>query len=148
MTIEDLRVQMGSCFTCGVSWTDDHVSLDCSECGGYSLERPCPLCEGSCGTTWKRDFTMVRSAIERSSSLYLRLTVSHCDFVLLSSLPLWCLLTVSRVWKCALDGMLPANERELDRGLVDAEQQLQPPRDAGECRCGGPDLRRGWPIGP
>lgn len=57
LTIEDLRAQMGSCFTCGVSWSDDHVSLDCSECGGYSLSRPCPLCEGACGQQWKRDFT-------------------------------------------------------------------------------------------
>lgn len=59
ITIEDLRAQMGSCFTCGVSWTDDHVSLDCSECGGYSSERPCPLCDGNCGMIWKRDFNMV-----------------------------------------------------------------------------------------
>ncbi|XP_053960294.1 protein pinocchio isoform X1 [Anastrepha ludens] len=58
LTIEELRQQMGSCFTCGVSWTDDHVSLDCSECGGYSLERPCPLCDGQCDVQWKRDFTM------------------------------------------------------------------------------------------
>ncbi|XP_017061068.1 protein pinocchio isoform X2 [Drosophila ficusphila] len=58
LTIEELRQQMGSCFTCGVSWTDDHVSLDCSECGGYSLERPCPLCDGQCGVQWKRDFAM------------------------------------------------------------------------------------------
>ncbi|XP_004526606.1 protein pinocchio isoform X1 [Ceratitis capitata] len=58
LTIEELRQHMGSCFTCGVSWTDDHVSLDCSECGGYSLERPCPLCDGQCGVQWKRDFTM------------------------------------------------------------------------------------------
>lgn len=61
ITIEDLRAQMGSCFTCGVSWTDDHVSLDCSECGGYSCERPCPLCDGNCGMIWKRDFSMVSS---------------------------------------------------------------------------------------
>lgn len=59
LTIEELRQHMGSCFTCGVSWTDDHVSLDCSECGGYSVERPCPLCDGQCGVQWKRDFTMV-----------------------------------------------------------------------------------------
>lgn len=59
LTIEDLRAQMGSCFSCGVSWTDEHVSLDCSECGGYSLERPCLLCDGICGSQWKRDFTMV-----------------------------------------------------------------------------------------
>uniref|UniRef100_T1GVL4 Protein pinocchio n=1 Tax=Megaselia scalaris TaxID=36166 RepID=T1GVL4_MEGSC len=58
VSIEELRAQMVSCFTCGVTWTDDHVSLDCAECGGYSLERPCPLCDGKCGVLWKRDFTM------------------------------------------------------------------------------------------
>lgn len=59
ISIEELRAQMVSCFSCGVTWTDDHVSLDCKECGGYSLERPCPLCDGKCGVIWKRDFTMV-----------------------------------------------------------------------------------------
>uniref|UniRef100_A0A182NTG5 Protein pinocchio n=1 Tax=Anopheles dirus TaxID=7168 RepID=A0A182NTG5_9DIPT len=58
LTIEELREQLGSCYTCGVSWTEDQVSLDCSECGGYSLERPCLICEGICGQLWKRDFTM------------------------------------------------------------------------------------------
>jgi hypothetical protein len=46
---------------CGVSWHEDHVSLDCRECGGYSLERPCPLCDGRCNSVWKRDLTMVGS---------------------------------------------------------------------------------------
>lgn len=59
LTIEELRAHLGSCFTCGVSWTDEHVSLDCHECGGYSSKRPCPLCNGICGVIWKRDFTMV-----------------------------------------------------------------------------------------
>ena len=59
LTIEELRAQMGSCFTCGVTWAEDQVSLDCAECGGYSLERPCMLCDGVCGQLWKRDFTMV-----------------------------------------------------------------------------------------
>lgn len=58
LTIEELRAQLNSCFTCGVSWSEDHVSLDCSECGGYSLQRPCPLCDGRCHTVWKRDLTM------------------------------------------------------------------------------------------
>ncbi|XP_015593841.1 protein pinocchio isoform X2 [Cephus cinctus] len=58
LTIEELRAQLNSCFTCGVSWSEEHVSLDCSECGGYSLERPCPLCDGRCHTSWKRDLTM------------------------------------------------------------------------------------------
>ncbi|XP_077273935.1 protein pinocchio isoform X1 [Temnothorax americanus] len=58
LTIEELRAQLNSCFTCGVSWSEEHVSLDCSECGGYSLQRPCPLCDGRCHTAWKRDLTM------------------------------------------------------------------------------------------
>ncbi|XP_044740391.1 protein pinocchio [Chrysoperla carnea] len=57
LTIEELRLQLNSCFTCGVSWADMHVSLDCSECGGYPLERPCPLCDGACNQIWKRDLT-------------------------------------------------------------------------------------------
>ncbi|XP_031778621.1 protein pinocchio isoform X2 [Nasonia vitripennis] len=58
LTIEELRAQLNSCFTCGVSWSEEHVSLDCSECGGYSLQRPCPLCDGRCHAVWKRDLTM------------------------------------------------------------------------------------------
>ncbi|KAJ8950602.1 hypothetical protein NQ314_007828 [Rhamnusium bicolor] len=58
MTIEELRNQLNCCFTCGVSWADSHVSLDCSECGGYALERPCSACDGICGAKWKRDLSM------------------------------------------------------------------------------------------
>ncbi|KAJ8979218.1 hypothetical protein NQ317_011857 [Molorchus minor] len=58
MTIEDLRNQLNCCFSCGVSWADSHVSLDCSECGGYALGRPCPVCDGTCGALWKRDLSM------------------------------------------------------------------------------------------
>ena len=59
LTIEDLRAQLGQCFTCGVSWSEGHVSLDCQECGGYSSDRPCVTCEGACGQMWKRDFSLV-----------------------------------------------------------------------------------------
>lgn len=55
LSIESIRSHLHSCFTCGVSWVEDHVSLDCPECGGYSLERPCPACDGQCDATWKRD---------------------------------------------------------------------------------------------
>lgn len=58
MTIEELRNQLNCCFSCGVSWADSHVSLDCCECGGYALERPCPACDGACGALWKRDLSM------------------------------------------------------------------------------------------
>ncbi|ROT82903.1 hypothetical protein C7M84_023931 [Penaeus vannamei] len=61
MTLEDLRSQYNSCYTCGVSWSDNHVSLDCRECGGYSLERPCPLCDGKCRSSWRRDISMSHS---------------------------------------------------------------------------------------
>ncbi|KAL1494502.1 hypothetical protein ABEB36_010089 [Hypothenemus hampei] len=57
LTIEELRDQLNCCFTCGVSWTENHVSLDCTECGGYSMERPCPKCDGACGAIWKRDLS-------------------------------------------------------------------------------------------
>ncbi|ENN77955.1 hypothetical protein D910_03353 [Dendroctonus ponderosae] len=58
LTIEELRNQLNCCFSCGVSWAESHVSLDCSECGGYAMERPCPKCEGACGAVWKRDLSM------------------------------------------------------------------------------------------
>ncbi|XP_037957408.1 protein pinocchio [Teleopsis dalmanni] len=58
VSIEELRQHMGTCFSCGVSWNDEHVSLDCSECGGYALTRSCPVCEGRCNIKWQRDFTM------------------------------------------------------------------------------------------
>ncbi|XP_022253460.1 uncharacterized protein LOC106468628 isoform X2 [Limulus polyphemus] len=55
LTLESLRNHYSSCFSCGVSWTDNHVSLDCLECGGYALQRPCPKCEGECKSIWSRD---------------------------------------------------------------------------------------------
>ncbi|XP_045478124.1 protein pinocchio isoform X2 [Harmonia axyridis] len=62
VTIEQLRLEMTTCFTCGVSWNDSHVSLDCSECGGYALDRPCLECEGKCGAMWKRDLSLSHSS--------------------------------------------------------------------------------------
>lgn len=44
---------------CGVSWVEEHVSLDCPECGGYSMRRPCVDCDGNCEATWTRDFASV-----------------------------------------------------------------------------------------
>ncbi|KAK9883310.1 hypothetical protein WA026_001490 [Henosepilachna vigintioctopunctata] len=62
LTIEQLRLEMTTCFSCGVSWNDSHVSLDCSECGGYALDRPCIRCEGKCGAVWKRDLSLSHSS--------------------------------------------------------------------------------------
>lgn len=44
-----------SCFTCGVNWCEGHVSLDCFECGGYAMQRPCVHCDGHCEGVWMRD---------------------------------------------------------------------------------------------
>lgn len=55
VTLEGLKNHYNSCFTCGVSWYEDHASLDCAECGGYALRRPCLHCNGSCSEVWSRD---------------------------------------------------------------------------------------------
>ncbi|XP_050440450.1 protein pinocchio [Adelges cooleyi] len=55
VTLEELQGVFKYCFRCGVNWEQHHVSLDCLECGGYSLERPCPICAGHCRNVWKRD---------------------------------------------------------------------------------------------
>lgn len=60
IAIDDMKSH-SSCSTCGVSWNEDHVSLDCFECGGYSMERPCPICDGQCKEVWRRDITMSHS---------------------------------------------------------------------------------------
>lgn len=44
---------------CGVSWHEDHVSLDCKECGGYAMSRPCPDCNGRCASKWTRNLPAV-----------------------------------------------------------------------------------------
>jgi len=55
LTIESLRSTFNSCMSCGVSWHENHVSLDCGECDGYSMSRPCPSCDGKCGAMWERN---------------------------------------------------------------------------------------------
>lgn len=55
LTAEELKANLNSCWLCGCNWQQDHVSLDCQECGGYALTRPCPNCEGKCNQIWKRN---------------------------------------------------------------------------------------------
>lgn len=57
LTLEDLKDYNSNCLTCGVSWRNEEASLDCNECGGYPLHRPCAECSGKCGATWDRDLT-------------------------------------------------------------------------------------------
>ncbi|XP_077559711.1 uncharacterized protein LOC144174745 [Haemaphysalis longicornis] len=55
VTLESIKINLNTCFTCGVNWSEEHISLDCAECGGYAMQRPCLLCNGSCGQVWSRD---------------------------------------------------------------------------------------------
>lgn len=55
LTIEELKSARTSCWLCGCNWQQDHVSLDCPECGGYALSRPCPSCDGQCKQMWTRN---------------------------------------------------------------------------------------------
>ncbi|CRL00393.1 CLUMA_CG013661, isoform A [Clunio marinus] len=59
LNLEDIKIQLSQyCLTCGVCWADEHFSFDCSECGGYSMIRPCLNCGGTCGVLWTRDFAL------------------------------------------------------------------------------------------
>ena len=57
LTIEDIKSTRNSCWLCGCNWLEDHVSLDCPECGGYALTRPCPNCDGKCQQRWTRNIS-------------------------------------------------------------------------------------------
>lgn len=59
VTLESIKINYNTCFTCGVNWSEEHISLDCAECGGYAMQRPCQLCNGSCGQVWSRDLAAV-----------------------------------------------------------------------------------------
>lgn len=60
LNLEDIKIQLSQCcLTCGVCWKEDHFSFDCTECGGYSMFRPCLTCGGRCGALWTRDFVLV-----------------------------------------------------------------------------------------
>jgi len=57
LTLEDLKNYKSNCQSCGVNWRNEEASLDCNECGGYPMHRPCPECSGKCGATWNRNLT-------------------------------------------------------------------------------------------
>ena len=45
---------------CGVRWDLQQFTFDCSECGGYAMERKdCPICLGVCNSVWERDVLAV-----------------------------------------------------------------------------------------
>jgi len=57
LTLEELKLAQNSCWLCGCNWQQDHVSLDCPECDGYALTRPCPSCDGKCKQIWRRNIS-------------------------------------------------------------------------------------------
>jgi len=42
------------CQSCGANWTKGNHTPECKECGGGALTKPCIICEGKCGSTWKK----------------------------------------------------------------------------------------------
>ncbi|XP_076335837.1 uncharacterized protein LOC143239007 [Tachypleus tridentatus] len=55
VTLEKVCEDYTSCLTCGINWEDEQCSLFCDECGRYAMYRPCPGCDGQCGSRWRRD---------------------------------------------------------------------------------------------
>ena len=77
LTFEYLRSLYRSCYMCGVSWHEDHVTLDCRECGGYSMSRPCPQCDGKCGSLWLRN---IRATHEIHSAVWTGVCIQREKF--------------------------------------------------------------------
>ncbi len=50
----DITENIYLCNRCGANWTVGEYSDDCMECGGGAMERKCPLCDGRCGSVYKR----------------------------------------------------------------------------------------------
>lgn len=57
IAMDEQQQSLNSCRLCGCNWLQDHISLDCRECGGYALTRPCPKCDGSCEQLWTRNIS-------------------------------------------------------------------------------------------
>ncbi|XP_014665703.1 PREDICTED: uncharacterized protein LOC106807770 [Priapulus caudatus] len=54
----EFKQMQETCKTCNVCWSLEHISLECAECGGFAIQRPCPICSGRCGQLWTRDIDM------------------------------------------------------------------------------------------
>lgn len=49
------------CRLCWCSWSEDYFNEGCSECGGFAMTRPCPICNGRCSAIWMRDVELSHS---------------------------------------------------------------------------------------
>jgi len=55
------QTRHNTCSSCWSIWIEGMCRSDCMECDGFALTRPCPICQGKCGITWKRDVDMSHS---------------------------------------------------------------------------------------
>ncbi|XP_064652515.1 protein pinocchio-like [Lineus longissimus] len=58
---DEYKQMMNTCSSCRACWFLNQWSMDCVECGGHALVRPCPICLGNCGQVWRRDIKMTHS---------------------------------------------------------------------------------------
>ena len=64
MQTEEYLIRANRCSSCWSIWYLGQSSHDCLECGGYPLERPCPVCDGKCQRIWTRDVESTHAFLE------------------------------------------------------------------------------------
>lgn len=55
------KIYTQQCHSCGTSWFGGQWNIHCSECGKGAMDTPCPICNGECGTMWRRNIEMSHS---------------------------------------------------------------------------------------
>ena len=71
-------------FSCQASWYENQTGSQCEECGGYTMVRPCPVCEGMCSRRWRRNIDMV--SLLHISNNYITILNRQFSFVMVSML--------------------------------------------------------------
>ncbi|ELU16065.1 hypothetical protein CAPTEDRAFT_155984 [Capitella teleta] len=61
MSSPEYQTKITRCHLCWSVWFKRECSSSCLECGGFAMQRPCPICNGRCGAVWKRDVEMSHS---------------------------------------------------------------------------------------
>ncbi|PVD32222.1 hypothetical protein C0Q70_07654 [Pomacea canaliculata] len=61
MQSEAYQRRIATCHLCGQCWYDNKFRVGCHECGGFPLQRACPVCDGQCGSQWTRNIKLSHS---------------------------------------------------------------------------------------
>lgn len=61
MASDDFKRRVNKCQLCWNCWHDEQCAQGCEECGGFAMSRPCPVCEGRCGSIWIREVDLSHS---------------------------------------------------------------------------------------